>query len=104
MTTNERIAKKMGWNYFSTGGFPLSEIGNNWESVKAMQARMIKDGIQFVFAQDDEHQTSATAFILNSNREWDEFVVQLETHDLKDEMFAIVELFKKVYSINGDSI
>jgi hypothetical protein len=106
VTIKEQIAYVMGWTVLDPDvsdqdffeGFNL----HDWVCVKALQAKMVQDGIQFVFAQDDEHETSATAFVLNhdgTNGTWDEIVVQLETHNPEDEPAAIVELFKKVYGI-----
>jgi hypothetical protein len=110
VTILEQIAQKMNWDVM-----PENRIWqfrdkdrrtfslHHWECCKALQAKMVQDGIQFVFAQDDEHETSATAFVLNhdgTNGTWDEIVVQLETHNPEDEPAAIVELFCKVYHID----
>lgn len=114
MTRIEQIAKKMGWSiekdeygtisheYHILENFNDQPEYNKLMITKLLQAKMVEDGIQFVFAQDDEHETSATAFVLNqdgTNGTWDEIVVQLETHNPEDEPAAIFELFCKVYGI-----
>jgi hypothetical protein len=116
MTRNEKIAEKMGWEgklhprtgftYIYPSGFNINQIGEDSKEghwlAHLLIERMVGDGVQFVYAQDDEHGTSATAYKLNSKAEWDEFTIQIKTHNLADFPAAVVELFCRVYGIKED--
>ena len=105
MTKNEQISNVMGWEYFpESGPFPFHN-GDQWfdltpwEVVKEMQAKMVADGHQVIISQDNEHFTSAIAFVLNKEMEWDEIDVYINRIDATAELAAIVELFCRVYGI-----
>ncbi|MFA5420199.1 MAG: hypothetical protein WC341_17230 [Bacteroidales bacterium] len=106
-SVNEQIAKIMQWEVLppdriwtfrdkNRRTFSLHHI----ECAKRLQQRMVDDGHQFYFSQDDEHGTSTSAFTLKDGKEWDEISVHLKTHSPNDELAAIVELFCKCYGIS----
>jgi hypothetical protein len=98
MKRNERIAEKMGWEYFSAGGFPLNEIGNNWESVKALQARMVDDGWAILIWHTE------SGFYCEARNKDEIGRVIFETKDqIATEPAALVELFCKVYGIEEEA-
>ena len=110
MTRNEKIAERMGWEILPEGriwefrdkerhAFNLTDI----RFAKLLQAKMVADGYQFYFSQDDEHGTTATAFVLIDGKEWDEISVHLETYSPNDEPAALHALFCKVYGITDEA-
>jgi len=117
MTRNEKIAEVMGWELVD---YLDPSLGKHWANkngeyicdhlqfrtylphAKLLQAKMVADGYQFYFSQDNEHGTTATAFVLIDGKEWDEISVHLETYSPNDEPAAIFELFCKVFNIEGE--
>ena len=97
MTILEQIAEKMGWVYFSAGGYPLNEIGKNWESVKALQARMVEDFYSITIRAFRNGQFEAEAFICHSLSP--DTLPHRHIASADTEPAAIVELFKRVYGI-----
>jgi hypothetical protein len=112
MTTNEQIAKAMGWDYLAYGDclrmHRLSNIFNlktfvmpeDWQPIKALQQRMVADGWSVKISHE----------INGVHCEAEKFAFDVQCVNApkfishygglqKTEPAAIVSLFKKVYGI-----